>query len=135
MSDATETRKARVLDVGQCNPDHQAIASMLMRDFFAEVDRAATVPEAMDAVRKQSYDLVLVNRIIFQDGSDGLDLIRQAKREELTVPIMLVSNYEDAQLEAVAVGGVQGFGKASLHAPRTREHLLRFLPVRNVAAM
>ncbi len=135
MSDTSEARRARVLDVGQCNPDHNAIASMISHDFVADVDRASSVPEALDLIRKQQYDLVLVNRIIFDDGSDGMELIRQAKREELTVPIMLVSNYEEAQLQAVAAGAVQGFGKASLHASRTHEHLARFLPVRNVNAM
>jgi hypothetical protein len=72
--------------------------------------------------------------VIFNDGSDGMELIRIAKREELTTPVMLVSNYPEAQSAAVAAGAVPGFGKASLHTAQTREHLLKFLPAHNVNA-
>ena len=60
--------------------------------------------------------------------------MRIAKREELSTPIMLVSNYPEAQSEAVAAGAVPGFGKATLRSSQAREHLMKFLPVRNVEA-
>jgi len=37
--------------------------------------------------------------------------------------VMLVSNYEDAQKEAVAAGALAGFGKASLGRPAMIESL------------
>jgi hypothetical protein len=42
------------------------------------------------------------------------------------VPVMLVSNYENAQAEAQAVGALPGFGKADLlhDAVPALEHLL-----------
>lgn len=134
FSPMVDTNTARILDVGQCGPDHHSIRSFLQENFFAEVDRADTIDEALGAMRTQHYDLVLVNRMIDSDGSDGLELIRQAKREELSVPIMLVSNYADAQSAAVAAGALPGFGKASLYQPLTHEHLTRILPVKNVGA-
>ena len=39
------------------------------------------------------------------------------------VPVMLVSNYEDAQREAVAKGALPGFGKAALGQPHTLARL------------
>src|SRR5438105_491461 len=88
-----ENAPARVLDVGQCAPDHSGIASAIEQNFDAQVDAADSVGEALNLIRQQRYDLVLVNRVIFNDGQDGLELLRIAKREELSTPVMLVSNY------------------------------------------
>jgi CheY-like chemotaxis protein len=62
---------------------------------------------------------VLVNRVLDADGSSGLELIRALKAEEQLrdVPVLLVSNYEDAQAQAVQAGAVPGFGKAELGQP------------------
>ncbi len=128
----TERNAARVLDVGQCDPDHVAVRRLVGQNFSADVDRAASIDEALEQMRKQQYDLVLVNRIIFNDGCEGMDLIRRARREALTAPIMMVSNYPDAQSEAVAAGAVPGFGKAGLDADTTYELLARFLPTKQV---
>src|SRR5687767_5575310 len=125
---------ARVVDVGQCSPDHLSIQSYIEDRFYAEVDQAFTTDEAIELMRGQRYDLVLVNRVIDADGGDGLGLIRAAKREEWAIPIMLVSNYADAQSTAVAAGAVPGFGKANLRSGVTYEHLARFLPVKKVEA-
>ncbi len=125
----TDTQRRRVLDVGQCNPDHRAIRLAIEGRFDVEFDRVMFVDEAVEAMRRARYDLVLVNRLIFDDNSDGMELIRQAKRDERLrdVPIMLVSNYAEAQSAAVDAGAERGFGKAELHDPDTHERLARFL--------
>jgi CheY-like chemotaxis protein len=111
----------RVLDVGQCDLDHGAIAGMLRREFAAEVDRAHTEAEAIAAVQQRRYDLVLLNRIFDRDGTEGLAALRRLKSEKTTraVPVMLVSNYADAQDAAVAAGALRGFGKAAVESPKT----------------
>ena len=114
----TNQISANVLDVGQCAPDHHGIKSLIEQHFDAQVDAADGIGAALNLMRRQQYDLVLVNRVIFNDGQDGLELIRIAKREEMTTPVMLISNYSDAQSEAVAAGAVPGFGKANLHTPQ-----------------
>jgi hypothetical protein len=43
------------------------------------------------------------------------------------VPAMLVSNYEDAQQEAVAAGAVPGFGKSALYGPLVAERVRSYL--------
>lgn len=122
--------KARVLDVGQCRPDHSGIRGMLTRHFDVEVDQVMFVDEAFVQLTKQKYALVLVNRLIFDDGSDGRKLIRQMKANDRMkgVPIMLISNYQDAQDRAVAEGAVPGFGKSGLGDPESLTKLSAYLP-------
>jgi two-component system chemotaxis response regulator CheY len=73
--------------------------------------------------------LVLVNRKLDQDYSDGLRVIRAitADPELRTVPVMMVSNHADHQQEAVNAGAKVGFGKLQLHDPATVERLRGFL--------
>jgi two-component system chemotaxis response regulator CheY len=109
----------RVLSVGQCFADHGAITRTLEMHFRAEVIRADTADEALAALRDNPYDLVLVNRVLDGDGSYGVSMVEQIKADEQLrqVPVMLVSNYEDAQRQAVEKGALAGFGKAALGQP------------------
>jgi two-component system, chemotaxis family, chemotaxis protein CheY len=115
----------RVLSVGQCGADHGSISRTLQKAFGVEVVAADSMTEALEQLREQSFALVLVNRIFDRDGSTGLDLIRQIKNsaEVSQVPIMLVSNYQDAQENAVKAGALPGFGKASLGRPQMLERV------------
>src|SRR5438132_854403 len=119
----------RVLSVGQCAADHGGISWALQRSFGAQTSAADTVEEALAELRQQSFDLVLVNRIFDSDGSSGLEFIRRVKSDPTLsqVPIMLVSNYEESQAQAVAAGAVPGFGKASLGRPQMLERVGAFL--------
>jgi CheY-like chemotaxis protein len=109
----------KVLSLGQCWADHGAISQVFMRHFGAEVVSADTTAEALNLLQEQSFALVLVNRLLDQDGSRGLEFIRQLKNDEALrrFPAMLVSNHEDAQREAVQAGAEPGFGKAALGQP------------------
>ena len=109
----------RVLSVGQCHPDHDALARVLADRFGAETDRAATVDEAMSALAGFRWDLVLVNRIIFDDNGPGIELVRRMRADPRCggIPVMMISNHADAQAEAVAAGAVPGFGKDVLTRP------------------
>ena len=82
----------------------------------AEAIPAATQAEALEQLRQEAFDLVLVNRVFDADGDSGVDLIQRIKADEAlkTTPVMLVSNYADAQREAVKAGAEPGFGKTSL---------------------
>lgn len=124
--------RAAVLDVGNCTPDHTAIQMMLTRHFDVRVDRVMFVPEALEALGRGTYALVLVNRQVFADGSPGLPLIQamHADAKLRDTPVMMVSNFEDAQQAAVAAGARRGFGKAALGSPDTIELLSQFLPRR-----
>jgi DNA-binding NtrC family response regulator len=122
------TTAPHVLDVGQCNPDHGSIRSLL-ESLGAAVSRAHTIAEAKERLARERFDLVLVNRIFDADGSEGMRLVEHitALSGEERPPVMLVSNYQDAQAAAVELGALPGFGKNALRSPETRTRLEQVL--------
>jgi CheY-like chemotaxis protein len=114
-----------VLCIGQCGYDHAVIARHLRQAFDAEVVGAATFAEALGTLRAGPFALVLVNRVSDADGTPGLDLIRRMKADDAlaAIPVMLVSNFPDAQEQARALGALPGFGKADLATPGSHERL------------
>lgn len=122
------TRK-RVLDVGQCGPDHAAIRRLLEGTFGAEVEQADRLEDALIALRRGQFELVLVNRKLDVDYSDGMEIVRAIKADPTlaATPVMLVTNYPEHQQAAIAAGAEPGFGKAELALAATREKLAPFL--------
>ena len=108
----------RILDVGQCGMDHGSITRHLTRTYAAEVASASSATEALKVLRAGKFDLVLVNRVFDRDGSPGLDLIRALKADPdlADLPVMMVSNYPEAQRDAQGLGALPGFGKADLRS-------------------
>ncbi len=119
----------RVLDVGNCGPDHAAIRALVERHFDARVVQTHATDDTLRALREGLYDLVLVTRKLDRDYSDGLDVIRAIKAAPAlaAVPVMLVTNFAEHQQAAMGEGAERGFGKAQLHAPETAELLRPFL--------
>jgi len=119
----------RVLSIGQCGADHGAIAHTFHRHFAAEVVPAEDWDEALPYLRREPFDLVLVNRLLDVNGSAGLEIVTNLKADEelRKLPVMLVSNLDGAQEEAIQAGAEKGFGKASLGQPAMLERLRRFL--------
>lgn len=118
-----------VLDVGNCGPDHWAIRSLVENNFDAKVVQSHGLIDTLRLLRERNFDLVLVNRKLDQDYSDGLEIIRQIKAEAdlQHVPTMLITNYADHQQLAVAHGALYGFGKLELDRPETLEKLASHL--------
>jgi len=119
----------RVLSVGQCDYDHGSISRLLSQRFQATVDPAETAAEALQAVARERYNLVLVNRLLDWDRSEGLEVLQQIREQQGTSapPVMLVSNLAEAQAASVAAGGVAGFGTNALQGPQTLERLRPYL--------
>jgi DNA-binding NarL/FixJ family response regulator len=119
----------RVLDVGQCSPDHASIRWLIEREFNAQVVRTQGLEDTLAELARGPVDLVLVNRKLDADYSDGMDVLRSIKGDSKygSTPVMLVSNYPEYQAEAIAAGGEPGFGKAQLQRPETVEALRKFL--------
>ena len=119
----------RVLDVGNCSMDHGAISALLSRHFRADVVQAHGPEDALSALRGGKFDLVLVNRKLDRDASDGLEIIQQIKADTqlAATPCMLITNFPEHQAAAVAAGAEPGFGKSTLSAPATIERLGKFL--------
>src|SRR6478609_3714435 len=119
----------KVLDVGNCVPDHAAIRRMLETTFRADVVQVDDSAGAFAALKKEPFDLVLVNRKLDMDYSDGLPIIQQIKADPQlsTVPCMLITNYPDQQEIAVQAGAVPGFGKEELYTDETKSKLTKIL--------
>jgi two-component system chemotaxis response regulator CheY len=119
----------RVLDVGNCTPDHAAIRRLLEETFRVSVIQAHGADDALAQLQAGQVDLVLVNRKLDQDYSDGLDIIRAIKTDPklAAIPCMLITNYPEHQDEAVAAGALRGFGKKELRSPATIERLAAVL--------
>lgn len=115
----------RVLDVGNCAPDHQAIKQLLRTRFDCDVVQAHNADDALAELALEEVDLVLVNRKLDQDYSDGIDVIRRilAERGENAPPVMLITNYAEHQEAAVAIGAHYGFGKLQFGEKETLERL------------
>jgi CheY-like chemotaxis protein len=115
----------RVVDVGNCVPDHAAIRSLVEQHFDAQVVGTQGWPDTFSELQKGAVDLVLVNRRLDRDGSDGLDIIQQIKDDPqlAETPCMLITNSTEHQASAVQAGAEQGFGKAELHETETVEKL------------
>jgi len=124
--------KSKVLDVGNCGPDHATLGWMLSNHFDVEIDRALCVDDALERMRACEYELVLVNRLIFDDASPGKRLIEDAKADKSIrkTPIMMISNFDDAQQDAVAAGAEPGFGKNDIFADSTVRLLSNYLPAK-----
>ena len=71
-----KTAAKRVLDVGNCCRDHDAMRAFLARHFACEVLQAHGADDALEQLADGPFDLVLVNRKLDRDYSDGIDVIR-----------------------------------------------------------
>lgn len=119
----------RVLDVGQCGPDHATIRSYLTRHFDCEIVQAHGADDTLSRLKSGEFHLVLVNRKLDADYSDGIEIIRKIKADAdiAHVPVMLVTNYSEHQEAAVAVGAIHGFGKLEYERSETRAKLAAVL--------
>ena len=119
----------RVLDVGNCSFDYSSIRRMIESSFDAVVLRAHDEEDALATLSSDQIDLVLVNRRLDADRSDGIEIIRRIKRtaELAAIPTMVVTNYPEHQQRAVEAGAEWGFGKAELNAPETIDKLKAIL--------
>ncbi len=115
----------RILDVGNCAPDHAAITQFFTQHFECEVVQVDRADDALTALRGGEFDLVVVNRKLDVDYSDGIEVIQQIKADpsNQSVPVMLITNFAEHQDAAEAIGAVRGFGKLEYDKPETLERV------------
>ncbi len=119
----------KILDVGQCGPDHSSIRAYFGKHFDCQITQTHAADDTLAALRKGDFDLVLINRKLDRDYSDGVEILRQIKSDEAIadVPVMLVTNYAEHQDAAIELGAVRGFGKLEFGKPETLEKLQALL--------
>ena len=110
----------RIVLVGHCGVD----APRLEREVSKSIPRAEvlcvnTEMQLQDVV-DEGADLFLVNRQLPYgfESEEGVELIHELQQMHPDAKTMLVSNYAEAQAEALAAGAVPGFGKRELGQPR-----------------
>lgn len=118
-----------LLDCGNCGPDFNSIRQMVTSNFNASVVQSHGTEDTLKLLRDRQIDLVTVNRKLDRDYTDGMDVIKAIKSdpELASVPVMLVTNYDEHQDAAVKEGCVRGFGKLSVGDPATRAILEPYL--------
>jgi len=121
------TAAPTIVLVGHCGPDAHLLKSVIMRALpgvpIVSADDAETLEQ-----RTVPGAILLVNRVLDGDFSDdqGIELIRRMRNRANPPAMMMISNYESAQAEAVGAGAMPGFGKSKLHQASTMQ-LLREL--------
>ena len=122
-----EPPKAFIL-VGHCAADCGSLESTIEQSLpGVTVLEADSRDSLIDHIaRWSSCAVLLVNRVL--DGQFkndcGVKLIEELITNDDTPAMMLISNYPDAQMAAMNLGALQGFGKSQLHESQTA-HLLR----------
>ena len=114
--------------MGQCGYDNSRIRSLIRSiDSTVEIKETDSHQETMEVLASLGEAaLVLVNRVFDMDGASGMEFISQLKSKEsefAAIPVMLVSNYEKSQAEAIANGAIPGFGKSELQSVETRRKI------------
>jgi CheY-like chemotaxis protein len=114
-----------VLSIGQCRPDNAAITHFLTSNFDVDVLATDLADDSLTALQKKSVDLILINRKLDADYSDGMEIMNLIKSNPQTeqIPVMLISNFPESQEQAVEAGATYGFGKAELSSPETIERV------------
>jgi DNA-binding NarL/FixJ family response regulator len=117
----TLTMPHSVILVGHCGID----GPRLQREISArlpgtEVIRCNTTAD-LDRCCADGADLLLVNREPVGFDQDGLAIVRDVREQHPGCKVMLVSDYPEAQEEAVKAGAMQGFGKSLMGSPELVE--------------
>ena len=108
--------RARVLVVD----DEETIRNLLSKTLALadyEVDVAADGRMAIDRMRIINYDLLITD--LRMPGVDGLSVIREARRLNAGLPVLIVTGYstEASAIEAINLG-VQGYLTKPFRVPR-----------------
>lgn len=123
------TMRKTLLDCGNCGPDFNSIRRMVTANFGASVIQSHGVEDTLEILRTRHIDLVTVNRKLDRDYSDGMEVVKAIKADPQvgSVPVMLITNYEEHQQSALAAGCVRGFGKLAIDEAATREAMEPYL--------
>jgi CheY-like chemotaxis protein len=113
----------RILNVGQCQIDGPWMKDVLEERLGVVVENADSASEAAEKARRHRYRLILVNRELAHDSASGLDVVSELVARDPQTPVMMVSDYAEAQAAAVERGAIPGFGKRDFESAETLERL------------
>lgn len=115
----------KVALVGHCGAD-----SAYLRIAVSGAAKDVSVLTAEDESSLTKYisdgvDLVLLNRQLDYGFSteEGVELIRDLRLKHPHLKLMLVTNYDNVQQQAIQAGALPGFGKRELGSAKVKELL------------
>lgn len=119
----------KVVLVGHCGPDSSYLRMAVSRAAKSISVLSADDQDELKTVLDGSPDLLLLNRELPYgfDETLGVDVIKTLRLKYPNVPMMLVSNYPDAQADAVKAGALPGFGKREIGSARVQQVILEAL--------
>jgi len=77
-----------------------SIQKVLEREGY-QVQSAGDVDSALEALRARRFDLVVCDYRM--PGKTGIDLLQELKRQQSTIPVLMISAFADPATEAHAV--------------------------------
>jgi two-component system chemotaxis response regulator CheY len=113
----------RIALIGHCGPDSSYLRMAVSRAARDVKVVLADDSGELDNLLKEGVDLLLFNRVLdygFED-TEGVAVIRKIRAKHPNVKTMLVSNYTEAQAQAIAAGALPGFGKRDIGSPKVAE--------------
>lgn len=115
-----QIQKPKILVVDDEEEMRTHLGNLIARHFSCEVDRAASGQEALDKLKTNKFDLVVLD--IKMPGLSGIDVIREAVEFTPDTKFLAVSAYDSTDVadEALRVGAVD-----FVHKPQTIEGIER----------
>src|SRR5690348_7839116 len=113
----------RVALIGHCGPDSSYLRMAVSRASRDIQVLAADDQSELSQLVDEGVDLLLFNRVLDYgfDDTEGVAVIEKLRTSHPDLRMMLVSNYPEAQAEAVAAGALPGFGKRDIGSPRVTQ--------------
>ncbi len=103
-----------ILLVGHCASDRRRFQDWLTTNLPVDVISSDSIAETIEVVAERNVTLLLINRVLDVTDERGLELIRHLAATKAAPTCMLISNFDDAQQQAIAAGAAPGFGKVQL---------------------
>jgi DNA-binding NtrC family response regulator len=94
-----------------------SIQKVLEREGY-QVQSAGDVDSALEALHARRFDLVVCDYRM--PGKTGIDLLQELKRQQSTIPVLMISAWADAATEAHAVA----LGAEMMKKPIRRQDLI-----------
>ena len=113
----------RIALIGHCGPDSSYLRMAVSRAAKGAQIVSADDTASLDQLIAEGVDLLLFNRVLDYgfDDTEGAAVIRKLRAAHPNLKMMLVSNYPEAQAEALAAGALPGFGKREMGSPRVTD--------------
>lgn len=108
--------KPKILVVDDEEDVRERLTNFIFRRFICEIDKAANGSEALEKLKKDKFDLMILD--IKMPGLSGIDVINEAVKFTPETKILAISAYDSHE---VADGALRAGAIDYIHKPQTTE--------------